>query len=74
MDFGHFEATPPWPCPLRSHQNSECVPPVLIYRAITYDNFQVLAKKAKEELGDNKKKKELGDNKKKGPKVLLFDL
>ena len=43
----------PWLCPQGSHQNSKCVPPVLIHRAITCD-FKVLAKKA--ELGDNKKK------------------
>ena len=30
---------------LREHQNSKCVPPVLIHRAITCDSFKVLAKK-----------------------------
>ena len=29
----------PWPCPQGSHQNSECVPPVLIHRAITCDSL-----------------------------------
>ena len=37
----------PWPCPQGSHQNSECVPPVLIYWAITCDSFKVLTKKPK---------------------------
>ena len=45
----------PWPCSQGSHQNSECVHPVLIRKAITCDSFKVLAKKAYEELGDNKK-------------------
>ena len=49
---------------LRAHQNSKCVPPVLIDRAISCDSFKVLAKKAQEELCDNKK----------GPKILFFDL
>ena len=31
---------------LRAHQNSKCVPPVLIHRAITCDSFKVLAQKA----------------------------
>ena len=35
----------PLPCTQGSHQNSECVPPVLIHRAITCDSFKVLAKK-----------------------------
>ena len=34
----------PWPCPQGLHQNSECVPPVLIHRAITCDSFKVLDK------------------------------
>ena len=33
----------PWPYPQRSHQNSECVPPVLIHRAIIYESFENLA-------------------------------
>ena len=37
---------PPRPCPQGLHQNSECVPPVLIYRAISCDSFKVLAQKA----------------------------
>ena len=41
---------------LRAHQNSKCVPPVLIHRAITCDSFKVLAQKAWEELFDNKYK------------------
>ena len=28
-----------WPCPQGLHQNSECVPPVLIHRAIACDSF-----------------------------------
>ena len=31
---------------LPAHQNSKCLPPVLIHRAITCDSFKVLAKKA----------------------------
>ena len=31
---------------LSAHQNSKCVPPVLIHRAITCDNFKVQAKEA----------------------------
>ena len=31
---------------LRAHQNSKCVPPVLIHRAITCDSFKVLAQKS----------------------------
>ena len=50
---------------LRVYQNSKCVPPVLIYRAIIYDSFKVLAQKVLEELCDNPKK---------GPKILLFDI
>ena len=68
--FWPIGATPPGPAPRGSHQNSECVPLVLIHRAITYDSFKVLAKKALEELGDNKKKKK----RKKGSKSLIFDL
>ena len=34
----------PWPCPLGLHQNSECVPPVLIHRAIACESFEILAK------------------------------
>ena len=56
MNFGPFGATPPGPAPRGLHQNSECVPPVLIHRAITCDSFKALAIKAWEELGDNKKK------------------
>ena len=56
MDFGPFVVTP-CPCPQGLHQNSECVPPVLIYRAITCDSFKVLAQKAYEELCDNQKKR-----------------
>ena len=41
---------------LPAHQNSKCVPPVLIHRAITCDSFTVLAQKAKVELCDNQKK------------------
>ena len=44
LDFG---ATPPGPAPAPapqgSHRNSECVPPVLIHRAITNDSFEILA-------------------------------
>ena len=39
---------------LRAHYNSQCVPPVLINRAIICDSFKVLAQKAYEELCDNK--------------------
>ena len=31
---------------LRTHQNSKCVPPVVIHRVITCDSFKVLAQKA----------------------------
>ena len=44
MDFGPSGATPPWPCPQGLHQNSECVPPVLIHRAIACESFEILAK------------------------------
>ena len=54
--FWTLRATPSWPCPQGLHQNSECVPPVLIHRAITCDSFKVLSQKAYEELCDNKKK------------------
>ena len=47
---------PPWPCNQGLQQNSECVPPVLIHRAIACDSFKVLAQKAIKELCDNKKK------------------
>ena len=40
---------------LCTHQNSKCLPPVLIHRAITCDRFKILAQKAEEELCDNKK-------------------
>ena len=50
------------PCPKGSHQNSECVPPVFIHRAVTCDSFKVLAKKAKEELGNNNNKKKRTQN------------
>ena len=45
MDFRPFWATPlwPWPCPQGLHQNSECVPPVLIHRAVPYESFEILA-------------------------------
>ena len=51
---------------LRAHQNSKCVPPVLIHRAITCDSFKVLAQKVYGKLCDNKTKQ--------GPKNLLFYL
>ena len=35
----------PWPYPKGLHQNSECISPVLICRAITYDSFKILAQK-----------------------------
>ena len=38
---------------LPAHQNSKCVPAVLIYRAIACDSFKILAQKAQEELCDN---------------------
>ena len=41
---------------LHAHQNSICVPPVLIHRAITCDSFKVVAQKASEELIDNQKR------------------
>ena len=47
MNFGPFGAIPHWSCPQGSHQNSECVPPVLIHWAITCDSFKFLAKKPK---------------------------
>ena len=50
---------------LCTHQNSKCVPPVLINRAITCDSFKVLAHR-----------KSLGRvvwQSKKGPNILLFD-
>ena len=50
---------------LCAHQNSKCVPPVFIHRAITCDSFKVLAQKAEEKLCDNQKK---------GPKILTFYL
>ena len=56
MVFGPFGATHPWPCPQGLHQHSECVPPVFIHRAITFDIFKFLAQKASEELCDNQKK------------------
>ena len=40
---------------LRAHQNSKCIPSVLIHRAITCDSFMVLAQKWLE-LCDNPKK------------------
>ena len=43
MDFGPFWATSAWPCPQGLHQNSECVPPVLIHRAIACEIFKILA-------------------------------
>ena len=36
-------ATPHWPCPQGLHQNSECVPPVLIHRAIAFESLDILA-------------------------------
>ena len=33
----------PWPFPEGLHQNSECVPPVLIHRAIACESFEILA-------------------------------
>ena len=66
MDFDPSGHTP-WPCPPPppgSHRNSNCVPPVLIYRAIICDSFKALAKKKPEELADNKKKT--------GPNSLFF--
>ena len=33
----------PRPCPQGSHQNSECVPPVLIHRVISCESFENLA-------------------------------
>ena len=58
FDVGHIKRTRASRCPaiayprasaiayLREHQNSKCVPPVLIHRAITCDSFKVLAEKA----------------------------
>ena len=43
MDFDPSGQHPPGPAP--SGQNSECVRPVLIHRAIICDSFKVLAKK-----------------------------
>ena len=42
----HSLALPPPPFPQGLHQNSECVPPVLIHRAVTCDSFKGLAQKA----------------------------
>ena len=42
MDFGPFDATPPGSAQ-GLHQNSECIPPVLIHRAIACENFEILA-------------------------------
>ena len=55
MDLDPSGPHPHWPCPQGSHQNSECVPLVLIHRAITYDSFKVLAKKPKRSLVTIKK-------------------
>ena len=41
---------------LHAHQNFKCVAPVLIHRAITCENFKVLAQKAYKGLCDNPKK------------------
>ena len=41
---------------LLAHRNSKCFSPVLIHRAITCDSFKALARKAWEELCDNKKR------------------
>ena len=43
MDFGPFWVTSPWPCPQELHQNSECVPPVLVHKAIACESFEILA-------------------------------
>ena len=47
-DFGPFAPPPPLPAPARPcpkglHQNSECVPPVLIHRAVACESFKILA-------------------------------
>ena len=44
--FWTLRSTHPWPFPQGSHEISECVPPILIHRAITCDSFKVLAIKA----------------------------
>ena len=38
MNFGSFGVTPPWPGSQRLHQNSKCIPPVLIHRAIARES------------------------------------
>ena len=42
-EFWTLWATPRWPCPQGSHENSECVPPVLIHSAIACGSFENLA-------------------------------
>ena len=46
-EFWTLRGNTPWPCPLGSYENSKCVPPVLIHRAITCDSFKAVPKKPK---------------------------
>ena len=41
--FWTLRGHPPWPCPQGLHQNSECVSPVFIHRAIACESFEILA-------------------------------